>query len=137
MFSKSSLQSRRFLVLATKVVSGEATPPEIEELRTMKSQNKEFAKELRQMQLEARHDRNDELLVVFLRVLFGTARPAEVVEVNGLAKTNPEQWVAFQHLRFALEEFGQKAESRPGTSSSTEPNLERIRESVLTRLKLR
>jgi len=136
MFFESDPQSRRFLALATKVWSGMATNEEQEELRSMTRQNEKLEQELERMQRETRLEREDRLMVMFLRVLFGTASPAEVADVMALATKDPKQWVAFQHLRVALEEIG-AGESQPAEGSVSEAALKRISEKALSRLKPR
>ena len=135
MFFESTLQSRRFLMLATKAAGNTATREELDELRSMTRANKDLEKELRTMRIEARQEADGEFTVLFLRVLFGTANPTEVAQVQDLPSTNPEQWVAFQHLRFALEELAQPSPPSTPESSADSASLERIRERVLSRLK--
>ena len=135
MFFESSLRSRRFLMLASKAAGDTATSEELDELRSMTRDNKDLEKELRTMRIEAHQEAENEFIVLFLRVLFGTAKPAEVAQVQDLPSTNPEQWVAFQHLRFALEELAQPTPPSAPEGSASSASLERIREKVLSRLK--
>jgi len=135
MFFESTLQSRRFLMLATKAAGNTATREELDELRSMTRDNKDLEKELRAMRIETRQEADSEFTVLFLRVLFGTAKPAEVAQVQALPSTNPEQWVAFQHLRFALEELAQPSAPSAPEDSASSARLEQIREKVLSRLK--
>ena len=137
MFFESTPQSRRFLLLASKAAANTATKEEREELRSMTRNDRELEKELRTMRLEARQEAEGDFTALFLRVLFGTASQDEVSLVENLPSTNPEQWVAFQHLRFALEELSAPASAGTPEGGATDTGIERIRELVLSRLKPR
>lgn len=135
MFFEPSPQTSRFLTLAVKASSNTATKDELDELRSMTRPNKDLEKELLTLRREAREEADSEFTLLFLRVLFGTAKLEEVARVQGLASTNPEQWVAFQQLRFALEELSGRGDSPLSGSEADRAAHERIRRKVLAKLK--
>jgi len=134
MFFEPSPQTSRFLTLAMKASSNTATKDELDELRSMTRPNKDLEKELLTLRREAREEADCEFTLLFLRVLFGTAKSEEVARVQGLASTNPEQWVAFQQLRFALDELSRRGDSPSTGSEADRAAHERIRQTVLAKL---
>jgi hypothetical protein len=85
-----------FLQLAAKVAGGKADPKDKMELAALLKKLPELREEFREVEVEIEQENQEKFWDLALRVLFQTATPEEVKQLQSLKHDHPRQWMEYQ-----------------------------------------
>lgn len=125
-------EDKRFLALAVKKLSGEASADESSRLAELLLNNESYQTTFSNMQALQQNERDDEFLQSAIRVLCGTATPKESEAIRNLEQSNPELWSKFQFMREVITGVARAA--RVGNDVQPTPMPERVRSALTAKL---
>jgi hypothetical protein len=128
-----SSQSRVFLTMASKVVSGHATAKEKLDFERLLIDQPRYRQEFRRFDRELRYDHEQEFWLSAVRVILKVASAEEVKMIKSLKETDPEQWEKCQDAVEFLEVLASREESLK--TLKIQPMPARVREEMLAGLK--
>ena len=128
-----SSQHKKFLVLAMKVASNQATPNEHTDLENLVKENPNYQHEFGQLKREFENEAEQEIMVSALRMALGTATPKETKMIESLEQSQPDQWEKVQDAFGFLEALASRAES--AELVKPQPMPPKVRNELLASLK--